>query len=165
MVLMSTGVRSEKLPHKDGGHPVMKLPHFMLQWLQPTLTNAFIKMAVHPSHTQLAQNIRQASNTNDMRVAAAYHRHMVWASPETALAAIVRNSGSGNDGVCPVLIVHGAADGVVPLACAEHLENLLLLRAHMVSKLVVIEPASHLVMMEQPEHVATEVLAFLKTIL
>jgi abhydrolase domain-containing protein 8 len=39
---------SGAMPGRDGGHPIMKLPTFLLNWLQPILSNEFRKKAFTP---------------------------------------------------------------------------------------------------------------------
>jgi abhydrolase domain-containing protein 8 len=146
-ILLSTAVRSPHLPLPDGGHPIMKLPVILLQCLQRQLTASFLQMAVHKNHVALKDAIRADSNRNDMRVAQAYHGHQVWARVEhlNALAHV------------PTLVLHGAEDGVVPVQCGQHIASQL-----PQSSLVVLEQASHMVMLEQPEETARQVVAFLE---
>lgn len=150
-ILMSTAVRSAKLPLRDGGHVIMRLPVAILRCIQGQLTEGFLQMAVHPDHVALKEAIRSDSNANDMRVAQAYHRHMEWAGEDH-----VKNSIAALGNV-PTLILHGADDGVIPVECGQHLHNLLLPK----SEFVVIDRASHLVMIEQPDRAAQEAFAFI----
>jgi len=146
-VWLASAVQDPKFfPLANGGHPIMRLPVWMLKCLQPILTNSFIQMAVHPEHVKLQEQVRQASNGNDMTVAKYYHRNMHWATEKSLLK--IRE--------LPSLIVHGESDGLIPVECAQYLANV-----SPNSKLVVVEQASHLVMIEQPERVARELLAFL----
>jgi pimeloyl-ACP methyl ester carboxylesterase len=148
-ILIGTAVRSEHLKIQDGGHPIMALPIFLLQCLQKQLTNSFVHMAVHPDHVAIMDAIRNESNSNNMMVAKAYHRKMKWATPKELLP--IRD--------IPVLIMHGTADGIVPVECAQFLSN-----CFSASQLVVIERASHLVMIEQPQLSADAVWKFLHTV-
>jgi pimeloyl-ACP methyl ester carboxylesterase len=148
-ILIGTAVRSEHLPIRDGGHPIMALPTFLLQCLQKQLTNSFVDMAVYPDHVELMDAIRNESNSNNMMVAKAYHRKMKWATPNEL--SPIRD--------IPVLIIHGTADGIVPVECAQFLSN-----CFSSSQLVVIERASHLVMIEQPQLSADAVMKFLRTV-
>ena len=149
-ILMSTSVRQEHLTQRDGGHPIMRLPVAVLSCLQTQLTEAFLHIALHPDHVELKQAVRDDSNRNDMAVAKAYHRQMEWAKAED-LEGILH---------VPTLIIHGADDGVIPVACGQHLQNTL-----PKSELIVIDRARHLVMVEQPDQTAKEVYAFLEKLL
>ena len=149
-ILLCTAVRSEHLPHSDGGHYVMRLPVAILRCFQKQLTEGFLHLAVHPDHVALKDAVRSNSNANDIRVAKAYHRQMIWASEEH-LAGIAH---------VPTLILHGADDGVIPVECGQHLQNKLPR-----SKLVVLDRSSHLVMIEQPDQAAQEAVTFLERLL
>lgn len=146
-VFLSTAVRSEKFPHADGGHPIMKLPVVLLNCLQTTLTNAFVKMAVHPSRKDVQEMVRNGSDENNMAVAKCWHRNMRWATVEYLEGEIKER---------PALVIHGVDDGIIPLECGQHLANQL-----PKSKFVALEKSSHLTMMELPERVADEILLFL----
>ncbi|GAX16864.1 abhydrolase domain-containing protein 8 [Fistulifera solaris] len=147
LVLIGTSIRNPHLPHSDGGHPIMKLPLFMLRFLQRTMTDEFVKMSVHPDHTELREEVRKGSNRNDMALAKNYHRNMQWATVDDIQS--IRN--------VPALIIHGKDDGVLPLECGQHLADQLPM-----ATFVVVDSASHLVMLEQPEQVGEEILKFVK---
>ena len=150
VVLIGTSIRNSHLPHSDGGHPIMRLPLFILRFLQKTMTEEFVKMAVHPDHTALREEVRNSSNHNDMALARNYHRNMHWATVDD-LHTIRK---------IPALIIHGKEDGILPLECGQHLADQL-----PQSTLLVVDQASHLVMLEQPEKVGEELLLFLRTTL
>lgn len=161
-ILLSTAVRdSPHLPLPDGGHWMMRLPLPLLRCLQPHLTQAFVQRAIHPDHAALRAAIIRDSNANRMYVAQAYHRQMQWATlkdvqlppPHGSDAAAVAAAALP---LVPVLIVHGADDGVIPVECGQHLRNHL---PH--AELVIIERASHLVMIEQADQVALAAYNFL----
>lgn len=172
-VFLSTAVRggsgAQQLPLPDGGHILLRaLPVPILRCLQSAMTEAFIKMAVYDSkqknnnnededededshkNTELLKTaIRADSNRNDIRIAQAYHRNHLWASASSHLNSVRRMTG-------PTLIVHGADDGVIPVTCAQYLHHQL-----PQSKFVVIEKASHMVMLEQAPQVAKEIILYL----
>lgn len=150
VIFISTAIRNPHLPHADGGHPIMKLPLFLLRFLQTKMTEEFVKMAVHSEHSTLRDEMRLSNNHNDMAVARKYHRNMQWATVDDI--DILRN--------VPSLIIHGKDDGVIPLACGQHLADQL-----PKSTFVVVNQASHLVMIEQPEQVGEEILRFISTIM
>jgi pimeloyl-ACP methyl ester carboxylesterase len=153
-ILLSTAVRSPHLPMPDGGHAIMKLPVILLKCFQRQLTESFLQMAVHKNHVSLRDALRVDCNRNDMRVAQAYHGHHCWARVEQLQQALVAQHAV----VVPTLVVHGADDGVIPVQCGQHLARQLL--PH--STFVVMEEASHMVMLEQPEQTARHVMAFLQ---
>jgi pimeloyl-ACP methyl ester carboxylesterase len=156
LVLIGTAVASEHLPIANGGHPIMKLPVFVLDCLQRFLTDSFLQLAIHPNNSWLSDQLRRASNSNDMRVAQAYHTQMVW-TPTTSWPAL---------SLPPALIVHGADDRLIPINCAQHLHNAMSSSSSSSSsELLVVDAASHLVHMEQAPQVATAVLSFLAKIM
>lgn len=148
-IFIGTSVRNKDLAPADGGHPLMYLPVFLLNCLQKAMTNAFVEMAIHPDHAVLKEVVRKSSDGNDMGMAKGYHRHMKFATEEDL--DVVRS--------LPALVVHGVDDGVISVKCGQHLANQL-----PKSKLVVVEKASHLVTIEQPDEVAQAVLRFLQTL-
>lgn len=160
-LLFGTGLRSAHLPLADGGHPIMKLPVPLLRCLQGQLTEAFLQMAVHPKHTDVLEAARVDSNRNNTRVAKYYHTQHHWADA-SELQRLVENHNTAAAAAIKILLVHGAVDGVIPLECAQDLHNMLLQQSsNDISELVVIDEASHLVMIEQPAQVAVYVLPFL----
>ena len=139
VVLISTSVRCSHLPLADGGHVIMRLPTFVLQCLQSQLTEAFIRIAVHPKHTELHDIIRTASQQNNMFVAQSYHRSAKWmtmsqlhqtidrSSHETPIAITAPNvPQSPPQQALPTLIIHGTDDGVTPIECGQYMYNELL---------------------------------------
>jgi len=125
----------------------MRLPLSLLQCLQNSMTNAFVDLAVHPQHTELKENIRLESNKNDMYMAKAYHRHVEWASINLLTH------------LPPILVVHGAEDGLLSVERGQDVAN------YLETDLVVIDKASHLVMMEQPKEVASHIVKFVEKVL
>lgn len=146
VVLIGTSIRNSHLPHSDGGHPIMRLPLFILRFLQKKMTEEFVKISVHSEHTELREEVRKSSDRNDMAIARNYHRNMHWATVDDVNS--IRE--------VPALIIHGRDDGILPLECGHHLAEQL-----PTSTFVVVDQASHLVMLEQPEKVGEEILRFL----
>lgn len=146
-IFLCTALRFPENPQNDGGHPIMALPVLLLNCLQKTLTEGFIKQAVHPDHSELKRQIRIQSNTNNMQTVKAYHRQAVWLKVEDF--GVLQE--------LPTLVVHGADDGIIPIECARKIACLL-----PKSELNVINNASHLVMVEQPENVSQVVILFLQ---
>eukprot|EP00913_Durusdinium_trenchii_P015979 g15017.t1 len=48
------------------GHPIFRLPVFVLQWLQPSLTKAFLQMALASNDPELIQQETDGCNANPM---------------------------------------------------------------------------------------------------
>jgi pimeloyl-ACP methyl ester carboxylesterase len=156
IVLINTALRDSKFNIPDGGHVIMRLPLFVLNCIQSLLTEGFLNMAVHPDHVELRNEIRRQSQKNDMRVAQAYHRHMEWAHSYHLHKVIWRRK----DVAVPTLILHGANDGLTPVECAQQIHNQLLTTQK--SDLVIIDQASHLVMIEQPDQAANALYNFME---
>jgi pimeloyl-ACP methyl ester carboxylesterase len=146
-IFLSTAIHGGPLPIPDGGHPIFKLPVFLLKCLQPTLTKGFLQIAFDPSaDPALIEASRVSSNKFDMAMCQWYHRHHQFANQEEAMAAKA----------LPVLILHGVSDGVIPKEGGQHLADCL--GENSVFKLV--DNASHQVMEERPLQVATDLKAF-----
>lgn len=149
LILLSTAFRNDNTPELiDGGPWIMKLPVFLLNLIQPQLTNAFCEMAVHKDHANLKKIIRDDSNGNDMFMAKAYHRHTQWLQMDEVI----------KQHLPPILFIHGAEDGLIPLRHAQAVAD------RLDAQLVTVEHASHLVMLEQPSAVAEAIYEFLSTI-
>jgi pimeloyl-ACP methyl ester carboxylesterase len=181
-IFLSSAVRCPENPNPDGGLWIMRsalIPDMLLNYFQPTLTNSFVEMAVHPDHVALREQVKQASNGNNMQTARAYHRNHVWyAGLSKSSSALV------GDLDVPVLVVHGAEDVIVPIAAGKSLATALSSISSSSSsgqsghsstsgqsaaaanvEFVTVERARHLVMMEQPEEVARAVWKFLRPLL
>jgi pimeloyl-ACP methyl ester carboxylesterase len=167
-IFLSSAVRCPENPNLDGGHWMMRSPYvpdMLLNYLQPSMTNAFVEMAVHPDHTALRAQVKEASNGNSMKTARAYHRNHKWYAPEVFDLGV------------PILVVHGAEDAIIPVAAGRSLAQSLSSvssadqTAHLSEQqwlptsnveFVTVERAKHLVMMEQPDEVARAVWKFLR---
>lgn len=114
------------------------------------MSKAFVKQAVHPNNKETQELSASECNHNDMFMVKAYHCSTRWVSTEVAARALDSK---------PCLVIHGHDDQIIPLHAGQELANLLQ------SPLVVIDEASHLVMMEQPRRVALKVLEFIKGLL
>ena len=70
----------------DGGHWIFKyLPMFMLNKMQPSLSQSFFDAAVHPSNRdRLRSKAMNISNRNDMRFCKAFYRQQKYATSEEA---------------------------------------------------------------------------------
>ena len=145
-IFLSSAVKGGPLPLHNGGHPIFKLPVFILRCLQKSLSEAFLKIAYHPEvDPAVLKAAKDGSNANDMGMCKAYHCHHDWATATEA-----------KSNVCvPCLVVHGKDDGMLPEAGGQHLADVVQ------GKLVFVEYASHQVMEEQPEKVAGVIWEFL----
>jgi pimeloyl-ACP methyl ester carboxylesterase len=174
-IFLSSAVRCPENPNPDGGHWMLRSPYvpdILLNYLQPTMTNAFVEMAVHPDHVELRERVKEASNGNSMRTARAYHRNHKWYDLDLPAAT---TDYSRTDLDVPILVVHGAEDAIIPVAAGRSLASALssvsLSSAHSTEhtsgatskvEFVTVERARHLVMMEQPDEVARAVWKFLR---
>jgi pimeloyl-ACP methyl ester carboxylesterase len=145
-VFLGSAARTPSLLHPDGGHPIFRLPLFILRCLQPSLNKAFVQQAVHPQNVEIMQLSSNECNHNDMFMAKAYHTQSRWTSTEQVVQ-VTRNK--------PCLVIHGQDDQILPIAAAQELANLVN------APLQDISVASHLLMMEQPDKVASILLEFI----
>lgn len=146
-IFLSSALKGGPVPLHDGGHPIFKLPIFLLRCLQPLLTKEFIRLAYHPeADCALLEASKDADNANDMGMCKAYHCHHDWATVEEAKSNIH----------VPCLVIHGRADKIIPMAGGQHLADITQ------AKLLIMEHASHQVMEEQEGQVAEAIWEFLK---
>lgn len=146
LLLASTAFRSEETKDliRDGGHPIMSLPVFILNYLQTYLSKAFCEQGVHPDHIQLKEIVIQDSDKNDMYMAKAYHRHTVWCKLQDAIQYFESTPIPRDNFV----VLHGVDDGLIPARFGEIIANKL------GAKWVAVQKASHLVLVEQALSVA-----------
>ena len=164
-ILLGTGLRNAHLPLKDGGHSIMKWPVFVLRCWQRGLTESFLQAAVHPAHEHVKQAARADCNANDMAIAQCYHTQHHWADASELTRLVDQRQNK-----VQILLIHGAADGIIPIECAQKLHSQLLQQQASsdriaISQFEIIDKASHLVMLEQPEEVADHVCRFLMALL
>lgn len=153
VIFVSSAIRSltdkRELLMKDGGHPIMRLPVFILNCLQHSMSESFLELALYKDcDPGLRDQCRSENNNNDMAMAKATHRHHKW--------------GTSNDleiltGI-PTLVLHGSEDGIISPACSEVLGKEI-----PQSEVVLIPKASHLLMLEKPHEMATSVVEYLTT--
>lgn len=112
------------------------LPVFMLERLRPVFSNGFAKKAFHSdSDPDFINRERATSDQNPMFIMKALMKGM------KEMPAM-----NVNDISIPVLIINGETDGLTPVAGAKFLAAEI-----PNAELIIIEKASHLVMLEQPE--------------
>lgn len=112
------------------------LPVFMLERLRPVFSNGFAKNAFHSdSDPDFINRERATSDQNPMFIMKALMKGM------KEMPAMNVNNIS-----IPVLIINGETDGLTPVAGAKFLAAEI-----PNAELIIIEKASHLVMLEQPE--------------
>jgi pimeloyl-ACP methyl ester carboxylesterase len=154
LILIGTAVRP--IPNNpsffpDGGLPIFYLPVWLLQCLQYYMTLQFTKMAIHPKHNWLRQACMADSNANSCFMIRSFYRQTKWATMDD-----LRTTAVSTAAVFPVLVIHGVDDGVIPLKYAQDLVN-----AVPKGSLCAVDEASHLVMIEQADKVASLTLDYL----
>lgn len=147
LILISTGLESKELV--NGGPGIFKvLPLWLLNCIQPILTNSFMQLGfsptTHKNQPDLIAQVKQANNKNDMEVCVYYYQAHVWLSRLNKEHLPSR-----------ALVLHGTDDQIIPIHCGQQVAN------QLGSDLVSIPDASHLILLEQPELVAQHVLEFL----
>lgn len=133
------------------GHPIFRLPVWVLNHLQSSLTKVFLELALAPgSDPGLVEQEEKGCNSNPMHMCKAYYRQ-------------VKNAGGDDFSACaniPTLVVRGEADGIVSRADSEELvKNMVGAR-----QLETILGVSHNFMLESPGCVAELVLKFIASI-
>ncbi len=70
---------------KDGGHWIFRLPLFVLERMQQSLSESFFHAAVHPSNAENLKEIAlDISNRNEMQICKAFYRQQNYADSEEA---------------------------------------------------------------------------------
>merc|ERR1712196_411096 len=134
---------------QDGGHPIFRLPVCILNCLQQMMTQEFIKGAYHPETDKLIKQRAEAfCNMNSMHVCKAFYRKSRWVTKAEASQI-----------EAPVLLLHGAGDGLIPLEGAEAL--CASLRCVHRESVIVVESSAHQLFEEQPAKVACKIQEFL----
>jgi pimeloyl-ACP methyl ester carboxylesterase len=139
----------------DGGHPLFRLPELVLRWIQPYLSDTFMKMALHPTtreaktpaHKELLEVAIARSNKNSMHVAKSFYRQIKFVKKEEVTSI---------NGRIPFLIICGSADMITPMTMSKDFLTWLQERSganQSSTKFEIVGPASHQVMEEQPEAV------------
>lgn len=134
-------------PVPDGGHPIFRLPLWILQILQRKLTQEFLSRAIHPSNDEVHKECAKGKD-NDMFMVKAFYRQTKWATSEELVEA-VRDT--------PVIHIHGVNDGILPIGWGQHLVNQL---SPDKTQFVPLEGASHMIMLEKPAEVARKLYDF-----
>jgi pimeloyl-ACP methyl ester carboxylesterase len=135
------------LPGRDGGHPVMKLPSFMLSFIQPWLSKMFRENAYHTDcDPELLAEAEARSNSNPMFMCKYFYEQTKWCTVEEVSQVDVK-----------ALVIHGEEDKILPISGARSLASALR------TPLKVIQGTSHQCMEEKPEEVAKEIIAFMSS--
>jgi pimeloyl-ACP methyl ester carboxylesterase len=150
-IFASSAIRSRKdrrdLLMKDGGHPIMRLPVFILNCLQKSMSESFLQLGLYKDcDPALREKCRSENNGNNMAMAKATHRHHKWATSDEL--GVMKDT--------PTLILHGTEDGIISPANSEVLGKEI-----PNSKVVLIPKASHLLMLEKPGEMAKAIVDFL----
>lgn len=147
-VFLSSAMSGEANPIPNGGHGIFKLPIFVLDCLQPTMTKGFLDMAYHPkTDPKLVELASSANSGNNMYMAKAYHTHHEWATREEC----------SNLDDLPVLVLHGKDDKVLPAQAGEYLADVVKAK-----QFILVEDTSHQLMEEKPKEVARHIVEFMK---
>lgn len=117
---------------------IWKLPAFVLEWMRPIFSNGFVKGAFHPETNQEFIKKEQSISDKNPMYMMKQLINGIKESPELNICEIK----------IPTLVINGKADGLTPVSGAKELVTLL-----PNAEMIVVEKASHLVMMEQPETV------------
>ncbi|MCH7764888.1 MAG: alpha/beta hydrolase, partial [Candidatus Marinimicrobia bacterium] len=126
------------IPRPASGTGIWKLPAFVLEWIRPIFSNGFVKGAFHSETSQeFIKKEQSISDKNPMFMMKRLINGMKEV-PDLNLRSIDIST----------LVINGEADGLTPVSGAKELVALL-----PNAELIVVEKASHLVMMEQPEMV------------
>jgi len=132
------------LTMKEGGHPVFRLPLYVLECLQPVLEWRFKRIAFHPS---TPESIKKRSKCdNPMVVVKYFYSQFSWVRKD-----VIPNL------ILPVLLIHGESDWVAPLKGAEALS-----RALPNAVLKVVQRCGHQVMEENPDEVRKSIEEFVQ---
>lgn len=149
VILMGT---TKSIP--DGGHPIFKLPVFILECLQPKLSAGFVKIAFSPkTDEELKHKILAQSNRNEMSVCKAFYSKFKWAKDRdwTALRST------------PVLILQGKDDMITSFDGAQLLFDTFFSGEGALdhNRLVAIPDAGHQLMQEKPVQCSSAIIDFL----
>ena len=196
LVLISTGLlddnddknRNRKKLLVKGGPAIFKYcPLWILNCLQPTMTELFLKMGyskhTHATKPQMIMEARHANNANNMKTVCQYYNSHDWIShdelqkfyndficsrtsePSTSVT-------TGRKRNVKVLVVHGAEDQIIPIEKGQIVANILMPPANLKppdenepdsvnNNLFVVEDASHSIMQEQPDILSKHILQFI----
>lgn len=133
-----------------GGHPIMILPCFLLNWIQPSLSSAFVRAAFHESAPPfLLERALRRSNSNPMYMCKNFYRQTEWFRIEDAATIAVK-----------ALVIHGKDDKVLS---ADHSRIMADVLPH--AELRLIERSSHQVVEEKPDETAAAIQTFVLTCL
>jgi pimeloyl-ACP methyl ester carboxylesterase len=160
-IFLSTAFHDGPVPVVNGGPGIFKLPLFLLNCLQSILTESFLNMALDTTAADpaLVDAARKDCNANDMWVVQQYYKSHKWLSSSEAKEILLQTTTTTTTTTPPAcLVLHGATDKVIPVKSGQFVAN------QLQTELVVVEHASHLVLVEQPEAVAKAIVAFLSTI-
>jgi pimeloyl-ACP methyl ester carboxylesterase len=165
LILVSSSLCNPRYRLQKGGPPLFRLPLWILNCLQPLLTNLFLKIgfasATHVKHPQMISDAKHANNQNDMNNVRRYYQAHDWAWD---LSDIQKHYYGETDTASstssrPPLIMHGIEDQVIPIQCGQDLAN------QWNAPIVSVPDASHMILLEQPDTVARHVLEYVRSTL
>lgn len=131
----------------DGGHPLFRLPVWVLRLLQSTMTRAFLAAAFASGTDQDLLNQEEAKcNENPMSMCKAYYRQLR-SVPDVEIREVQ----------VATIVLHGTGDGLIPAEQGRLLSEAL----PGLSKFIVIDGASHNFMLEKPGAAAQHMAKFI----
>jgi len=150
LVLISTGLldddgdRNRKKLLVKGGPAIFKYcPLWILNCLQPTMTELFLKMGysknTHATKPQMISEARHVNNQNSMKTVCQYYNSHDWisqdelreffndfiSSPTPTIPATNGTTGTRRRRNVKVLVVHGVEDQIIPIEKGQIVANVL----------------------------------------
>ena len=162
-IFLGTSIRiDDNLPYPDQGHPIFRLPVWVLRCLQSSMTKDFVEKAVVDE--SLKAEFLMASDANDMAMVQAFYRQTRWMRREEFRQAMGVSLSSPP---YRVLQIHGVHDQIIPIEHGQATFNQLLSSSSDDKppsdfQFIAVEGASHMVMIEKADEVADHVQKFLK---
>ena len=164
IIAVSSGVLDSPSNMINGGPKLFQvLPIWVLNCIQPLLTKSFLQMGfsrhTRITNPELIKVAQDESNANDMFVVQCLYRNHDWVTVRQIQDAYTMDtkdsSASQTRKFLPNLIIHGVEDEIIPIVGGQLIANCLN------SDLLVVNDASHSVLVEQPKYVATKIHDFL----
>jgi pimeloyl-ACP methyl ester carboxylesterase len=168
LILVCSSLCNPKYQLQKGGPPLFRLPLWVLNCMQPFLTNMFLKIgfasATHEKHPQMIADAKHANNQNDMKTVKRYYQAHDWTEDLSDVQThyygetddTANSSTTCTRGRRP-LILHGMEDQVIPIQCGQNLAN------EWNSPIIAVPDASHMILLEQPDAMARHVLEYLRS--
>lgn len=162
LILVCSSLGNPKYQLQKGGPPLFRLPLWILNCMQPYLTNVFLNIgfasATHTKHPQMIQDAKHANNRNDMNIVRRYYQSHDWCFDLSDIQiGYYGTTGEPSSSRRPPLVLHGIEDQVIPIQCGQDLAN------KWKTEIITVPDASHMILLEQPDTLATHVLGYMFT--